>query len=448
MKLSKYNMYLKVSSIVIIAFLLLIPTGMITRLIHEREYVQQNAIKEVSSKWGEAQTISGPFISIPYYKYIKQSDNTADNNKIVKVKDYIHILPAQLKLNGKMQPTLKNRGIYNIVVYNANVEVSGYFDPINLSELDIPLENIRLSDAVLTTGITDLRGVKEQVQLNWNDSSTLFNPGVVSNDVVKSGINAQIAIQNADSNQYKFSFDLSLKGSEFLYFTPVGKNTELAFQSPWQHPKFNGAFLPDTSNTSASGFNANWKILHLNRNYPQMWVGPQYEIGSSAFGIDLYVPVDNYQKSFRASKYAVLFIAFTFITFFFIEVLNKVFIHPVQYILVGIALVVFYTLLLSFSEHMAFNLAFLISALATLLLVAGYVRAILGNAKFTLLISGILLLMYSFIFVIIQLQDFALLFGSIGVFIILAIVMYVSRKIDWYNLNPEANNKPYSVEEK
>lgn len=446
MKVNKYNMYLKVSSIVIIAVLLLIPTGMITNLIHEREAVQKEAIEEVSSKWGDAQTLTGPFISIPYYKFIKQSSNNInDDGKIVRVKDYIHILPTELKLNGDLQPNLKNRGIHEIVVYNTNIHVAGYFEPINLNELDIPLENIRLSDAVLTTGITDLRGVKEQVQLKWNDTSSLFNPGVVSNDVVKSGINAPINLQNSDSLKHNFSFNLELKGSEYIYFTPVGKNTELAFKSPWKHPKFTGAFLPDTSDFE-NGFASKWKILHLNRNYPQMWTGPQYEIGSSAFGIDLFVPVDNYQKSFRASKYAILFIAFTFIAFFFIEVMNKVFIHPIQYILVGIALVVFYTLLLSLSEHIAFNFAFLISSLATILLVAGYVRAILGHAKFALLISGILFLMYSFIFVIIQLQDFALLFGSIGVFVILAIVMYVSRKIDWYSLNPDINIKKEVIE--
>ncbi len=157
--------------------------------------------------------------------------------------------------------------------------------------------------------------------------------------------------------------------------------------------------------------------------------------GESVFGIDLLLPVDNYQKTTRSIKYAILFICFTFLVFFFIEVLNRVFIHPVQYILVGIALIVFFTLLLSVSEHLPFNLAYILSAIATLMLIALYIKAILKNTKLTILISSILFLLYSFIFIIIQLQDYALLIGSIGIFLILALVMYYSRKIDWYNLN-------------
>jgi inner membrane protein len=185
--------------------------------------------------------------------------------------------------------------------------------------------------------------------------------------------------------------------------------------------------------------------LHLNRNYPQAWLGSRLStnlaINESAFGIDLLLPVDNYQKSYRSIRYAILFIGFTFLVFFFIEVLNKIFIHPIQYILVGIALVVFYTLLLSVSEHIAFNPAFVISASSTLMLIAGYVKAILKSGKLTYLISAVLFILYTFIFVIIQLQDFALLIGSIGIFLIVGLVMYFSRKIDWYNISMGEKNK-------
>ena len=240
-----------------------------------------------------------------------------------------------------------------------------------------------------------------------------------------------------DSSTYQFKLSLNLKGSQLLYFTPVGKVTDINLSSDWPNPSFNGAFLPDKREISEKGFKANWNILHLNRNFPQIWTGSQHTISKSSFGIDLILPVDNYQKSYRSIRYAILFIGFTFLVFFFIEVLNKVFIHPVQYILVGVALIVFYTLLLSFSEHMKYNLAFIISALSTLLLIAGYVKAILKSSQLSLLISGILTVLYTFIFVIIQLQDYALLIGSIGIFIILGLVMYFSRKIDWYNLSLE-----------
>lgn len=435
MQTLKNNIYFKVGTIVLIGLLLLIPTSMIEGLIFERESTQRDAIDEVSAKWGKEQTVSGPFVSIPYYRYVKEFSKKDSTEKVVQIKEYIHILPTELNIDGVLNPERRYRGIYEIVVYNSKVNISGRFADLNFSALDVPLKNIQFEKAHLTTGINDLRGIEEQVNLNWNEKQFSFNPGVVSNDVVESGINAIVDINAKDSAVYDFSFSLDLKGSQLLYFTPVGKVTDINISSSWQNPSFNGAFLPDSRTVADSGFTANWNVLHLNRNYPQIWTGDRHSIEGSAFGIDLLLPVDNYQKSYRSIRYAILFIGFTFLVFFFIEVLNKVFIHPIQYILVGIALVVFYTLLLSISEHMKFNLAFILSALATLLLIAGYIKAILKSSKLTYLISGILFVLYSFIFVIIQLQDFALLIGSIGIFIILGLVMYYSRKIDWYNLN-------------
>lgn len=435
MKGLKYNIYFKIATIFFIGMLLLIPTSMIESLIYERQTTQQEAIHEVSSKWANEQTISGPFISIPFYKYIKEFSKKDSIEKIVQVKEYLHILPTELKINGKISPELRNRGIYEIVVYNSKINISGKFNALQLSEFDIPEKDIQFDKAQLSVGIDDLRGIEKSVLLDWNGQKFSFNPGVVSTDIIASGINAPIALRVKDSTAHNFSFNLDLKGSQLLYFTPVGKTTDITVASPWKNPSFNGAFLPDSRTISENGFTANWNVLHLNRNYPQMWIGSQYSIKESSFGIDLLLPVDNYQKSFRSIRYAILFIGFTFLTFFFIEVLNKVFIHPMQYILVGIALIVFYTLLLAISEHLAFNLAFIIAAIATLLLITGYVKAILKSNTLTYLLSSILFLLYSFIFVIIQLQDFALLIGSIGVFIILGLVMYFSRKIDWYNLN-------------
>ena len=414
---------------------------MIQNLIHERESTQEEAINEVSDKWGKQQTIAGPFLSIPYIRYVKQFSKKDSVEKVVQLKEYIHVLPSELNISGMMKPEPRYRGIYEIVVYNSNLAFSGKFNKLNLAELDIPLKDIQFNKAFFTVGINDLRGIEKQVSLQWNNQASSFNPGVVTADVVESGINAKVGINPQDSSLYSFSFSLDLKGSQLLYFTPVGKVTDIKMTSTWKNPSFNGAFLPDHRTITAAGFTANWNVLHLNRNYPQVWTGSKHTIKESSFGIDLLLPVDNYQKAYRSIQYAFLFIGFTFLVFFFIEVLNKIFIHPIQYILVGIALVVFYTLLLSISEHLEFNLAFILSALATLFLIAGYVKAILKSNKLTWLISGILLVLYTFIFVIIQLQDFALLIGSIGIFLILGLVMYFSRKIDWYNLNVHENKE-------
>lgn len=435
----KHNIYFKIGTIILICLLLLIPTSMIKGLIFERESTQNTAIEEVSSKWGEEQTISGPFITIPYYRYIKEFSKKDSSEKITQIKEFIHILPSELNISGSINPEKRNRGIYEIVVYNSKLNISGSFKKIDLSTLEIQKQNILLDKAEFVVGIDDLRGIEKQVNLNWNSKQISFNPGVSSKDVVGSGINAVISIDSNDSLSYKFDLSLDLKGSQLLYFTPLGKITDVNLKSNWSNPSFNGAFLPDSRTVNNKGFTANWNVLHLNRNYPQMWLNDHYSISESSFGIDLILPVDNYQKSYRSIKYAILFIVFTFLVFFFIEVLNKVFIHPIQYILVGVALIVFYTLLLSISEHIHFNLAFILSSISTLLLISGYVLAILKSKKLTYLISGILIILYSFIFVIIQLQDYSLLIGSIGIFIILCLVMYFSRKIDWYNININSN---------
>ncbi|HUH35813.1 MAG TPA: cell envelope integrity protein CreD [Moheibacter sp.] len=431
----KHNIYFKIAAIALITILLLIPTSMIKGLIHEREMTQNHAIHEVSAKWGEQQTISGPFVSIPYYKYVKEVSRKDSIEKVIKIKEYLHILPSELKISGEINPEKRHRGIYEIVVYNSQLNIEGNFNAFDFSTLDIDPQNILFDKAEFVIGINDLRGIEEQVALSWNKDQISFNPGISSTDVVDSGINALVPLDAKDSTAYHFNFNLDLKGSQLLYFTPVGKVTDIHVTSEWPNPSFNGAFLPDNREVTDQGFTAHWNVLHLNRNYPQIWIGSQHAINHSSFGIDLLLPVDNYQKTYRSIHYAILFIVFTFMVFFFIEVINKVFIHPIQYILVGVALIVFYTLLLSISEHVNFNLAFLVSASATLLLIVGYVRAILKSGKLVLLISGILTVLYAFIFVIIQLQDYALLIGSMGIFIILTLVMYFSRKIDWYHLN-------------
>jgi inner membrane protein len=433
----KYNIYFKVGTIIVIALLLLIPTGMIESMIQERESTNKDAIREVSSKWGEEQTLVGPYLTVPYTRYIKEWSQKDSAYKAVPLTEYIHVLPKALSLSGTIDPEKRHRGIYDIVVYNSKVKIEGDFSKIDFKGLDVPLKNIHFDRAKFSIGINDLRGIEKQIALSWNDTSSSFNPGLTTKDIASSGINASIVLKPKEGLKNTFSFELDLKGSQKLYFTPVGKITDVSITSNWNNPSFNGAFLPDSSNITDTDFSANWNVLHLNRNYPQIWKGSAYGVKNSAFGIDLLLPVDNYQKSYRSIKYAILFIGFTFLVFFFIEVLNKVFIHPVQYILVGIALIVFYTLLLSVSEHLNYNLAFITSAIATLILIIGYVKAILKSNMLSFLVTGILTILYSFIFVIIQLQDYALLIGSIGIFMILGLVMYFSRKIDWYNLSLE-----------
>ena len=431
----KNNLYFKIGGIVLIALLLLIPTGMIKSIIYEREQTQREAIDEVSEKWGGEQTLQGPVLTIPYTRYVKEIDKASGKEKLVQITERLHVLPNKLNVQASVNPDRRHRGVYEIVVYNSHLQVSGEFTKLDFKDLESKGHTFKFNEATLDAGIGDLRGIEKQINLNWDGQKIGFNPGVSNQDIFYTGINAKVNIAPADDHLYRFSFDVELKGSQQLFFTPVGKETDVVLTSDWQTPKFTGSFLPDKYTTDKNGFKAHWNVLNLNRNYPQSWTGSSYKINDSAFGVDLKLPVDNYQKSHRTIHYALLFIGLTFLVFFFIEIFQSSGIHPIQYILVGIALVVFYTLLLSISEHIRFNSAFLLSALATVILISTYVRAILRSLKMSLFIAGLLSMLYIFIFVIIQLEDLALLIGSIGVFIILGLVMYFSRKIDWYNLN-------------
>lgn len=439
----KNNIFFKIGVIIFLILILMIPAAMVKGLVHERENIQEQAIFEVSSKWSEGQTITGPYLTVPFDKYIKQYSKSDSTYKTVKTREYLHVLPNELKFVGSINPEKRYRGIYEVVVYESNFKIEGNFKDLNLESYDILPSDLRLEKATINIGITDLKGIEKQIQLNWNGVNSAFNSGTTTKDLTSSGINTGVALSSNEGKSYEFNLNLDLKGSQFINFIPLGKTTDIELKSNWPTPSFSGNYLPDSKSVSDSGFISKWNILHLNRNYPQSWIGNAHRVYNSQFGTDLLLPVDNYKKSDRVAKYAILFLAFTFMVFFFVEVLNKVFIHPIQYLLVGVALIVFYSLLLSFSEHIPFNAAYGLSSSLTLLLISGYVYAILKSKKITSLISGILLILYSFIFTIIQLENYALLIGSLGVFVILCVVMYFSRKIDWYNikLGNEVNEK-------
>lgn len=430
MKSFANSLYFKLAAIAVLALLLLIPTAMIESLVHEREYRRYEAVEEVSSKWGNAQTVSGPFLAVPYTRYTVK-ETGAGNQLVTENRERLYLLPESLHINGELEPELRKRGIFEVPVYRTNLSLSGHFILPDLSTLDVPFEDLEFDKAELVVGLSDLRGIEEQVALNWGDQHGLFSSGVPPSGIASSGLHAEVEVSGDSLRVYPFALSIQARGSQHLYFSPLGKVTHVNLASSWKDPKFNGAFLPAERDPGEDGFTAQWKVLDLNRNFPQWWTNNRHSVEGSSFGVDLLVPVDDYQKTYRSIHYAILFIALTFMVFFFIEVTRKVKIHAIQYLLVGIALVVFYTLLLSTSEHLNYNLAFLLSAGATIALITGYVKAVLKSYSLTLLIAGILSVLYGFIFVVIQLQDFALLIGSIGIFLILALTMYFSRKIDW-----------------
>ncbi len=467
---AKNSVILRLILIGVLSLLLLIPTGMISSIVFEREMRSQEAINEVSSKWSYEQTIAGPILTIPYKKYVKDKDNP---NKVVEVASYAHFLPENLNIKGNVEPKMLNRGMYEVVVYESQLNLEGEFKTPDWSKLNINPENIFLDQAFLSISLPDMRGIKNSITFNWNNEQKMFEPGI-QGDINKyldfnslpqptdefgqikaaasimaptagsaSGVSAKVVVDNTSNKNYFFKIGLNLNGSQRLNFLPLGSVTDVKITSPWSNPSFEGSFLPDERTVSDQGFTAKWKVLQFNRNYPQSFSElSDANLASSAFGVNLMVPVDQYQKNTRAVKYAILMIALTFLIFFFVEIFNKIRIHPFQYILVGLALVLFFTLLLSISEHLGFNWAYLISTLATLSITTLYTKTIFKNTRATAILSLILVAIYTFVFTILQLQDYALLIGSVGLFIILATVMFISRKINWY----EAANQEITLE--
>lgn len=425
--------------------ILLIPTFMIEALIRERQDRAKEVVAEVSSKWGNSQQLIGPILRIPYYQINKIEKVNASNNKeveLTKKLEYAYYLPEKLKITGNITPELRSRGIFDVTVYRSKINFEGKFEDFGAEKLNILPENMLWNEAKVLLTLSDFRGIEEEVILDWDGKKSAFNPGIQLDITSKenasgyiSGIYTAVPLDINDKKSHNFKFSINLKGSESINFVPVGKTTEVVMSSNWPNPSFVGSFLPDNRSIDNKGFKASWKVLHLNRDFPQQWVSfaPQ-ALQSSSFGVNLISPNDNYQKSSRSVKYAILIIALTFLAFFFTEIVNQVKMHPFNYILVGLALVIFYTLLISISEYTQFNWAYIVATIMTLALIFWYSKSIFQNKKPATVITSVMLVLYTFIFVIIQLEDTALLIGSIGLFIILAVTMYISRKIDWQSV--------------
>jgi inner membrane protein len=411
----------------VLALLLLIPTSFMQELVQERQARQQEAFNEVSSKWANRQNIAGPILVIPYTR-----SSTDNDGKPMVIKSMAYFLPDQLTISSRVAPIKKYRGIYQVMLYSSVINIAGGFSPLPLEKLKLSATDFVWNEAYVCFGLTDAKGLKEELKLNWNDSVLSLTPSSVNNGVFRDCFLSPVVINPvAASGTIRFSGQVALNGSEQLFFTPVGKQTTVQMQSSWPDPSFTGNQLPDTSEIGKSGFVATWKSLSHTRTFPQAWRDNSYDLSSAAFGTDLFIPVNGYQKTMRSMKYAILCILLTFTAFFLIETNNKKSVHPIQYALIGFALVLFYTLLLSFSEYIGFNSAYAVATPATVGLISWFVQGLLQSKKLSMLLSFVLVLLYSYVFTILQLQDYALLLGSVGLFLTLAIVMYYSRKVQW-----------------
>ncbi len=424
-----WQITLKVFIVGIIAIFLLVPKFMILELIKERQNTAEATTHEVMEKWSLAQTVRGPVLSLPYIERSFDKDGKEIETEIQEC----YILPKTLNINGEISPQERKRSIYETAVYESGIKVSGHFDIADFNNLKISPNDVLWDKAKILVAISDLRGISDRVSLIWNDSTYAFIPGMENKLIGNNGISLLLPHLSINDFPCEFQFALNLKGSESLNFAPLGETTEVALKSTWNDPGFSGNFLPTDHSITNDGFTANWKILNFNRNFPQEWKKDEYKVTGADFGVKLVNVADHYQKSSRSAKYGILVILFVFLSFFLNEVITKQRVHPFQYILVGFAVLVFYLLLLSISEQLGFNLAYLISALSVITMVLFYTRTFLKTWLNAIIQTLILTFSFGFIFVLMQLETLALLVGSIGLFVVLALTMFFTRKINWYN---------------
>lgn len=411
-----------------LAILLLIPSFLIMDIINERIALSEKVKNELYAQWGSKQVVAGPVLNVPFIVEEKSETNPGMTER----KGIAHFLPEMLKTDGSLAPEKRKRGIYEVVVYESQLKIKGSFARPDVTQSDFPNAQYNWDAAYFTVGITDMRGIKNLPELVINGQKCLVEPGVADTDLFQSGIT--VKADGIDLNQpMNFEIELLLNGSEDLSVEALGKTSEVHMKSDWASPGFTGGFLPSDRNVTASGFTANWVVTHLNRNFPQQWVDRKYNTHEATLGVELLIPVDHYQKSMRSVKYAILFIALNFIIFIFIEIKSKTRIHPFQYALVAFALLIFYALLTSIGEQTGFNPAYLVSSVAVTSLISWYSYSILKNVRLVAWVSLLQIGLYLFLFTILQLQDYALLAGSIGLFVILAIIMRVSGQIKWYS---------------
>jgi len=438
----KESVTAKLIFITVLTLVLLIPSVMIGNLIDERADRRDEVLRDISYNYAGNQVIKGPVLVIPY-KYINKSvDAQGKPDTEVNIQN-LYVLPGALSIKAALKTDVMHRGIFRAVVYNTQVRISGNFSKTDLGAYGIKPEQLLPGKAFVTFSISDLKGLKNSPVLKLGDQTLAAAPASDNNAFIDG---LQVPATNAASlaqNDIPFSYTLDLNGTDGLSFLQLGKNTDAEVDGNWGTPSFDGRILPDTRKVNDSDFSARWHMLSYNMPYSQGWTGSdgllnnQSKQHDATFGVKLRLPVDEYQETTRTNKYAILIILLTFVSLVLTELIRKQKIHSFNYVLIGAAMIIFYTLLLSFSEQIGFNWAYFVASAATIGLITAFIGSLLKNRAAAFSFAGILSVFYAFIFIIIQLEDFALMAGSIALFIIVALLMYFSRKINWDNNNKD-----------
>lgn len=425
--------------ILVLTVLLLIPVTMVQSLIEERASLKDEVTEEISSVWGGQQSLVGPILVVPYEKkdVVVIGKKTNEENIYKMTTEYAYFMPDNYNVTSDLKVEERSRSIYNVLVYQSSNQISGTFNCPDPKALGLREEDMKWESAVMIFQVPYMQGIKNKIDFIVNGKNYEVIPGITTNGFISSGMTVKVPLNEMDKETINFSFNLDLNGSESFKIASVGKQNTIRMTSDWNVVSFVGDAFPQRE-IDEKGFRAEWTVFDYNSKQPQMWTATYnadmsfYYDNISEIGVELKYSVDQYQMSMRSAKYAIMFILLTFAIFFLVEIVTKTRIHPVQYTLVSFALILFYTLLIALSEHIGFQLAYLIAAIAIVMMITLYVKTIFKKLSHALAMGAFVALIYVYLYVILQLENMALLIGSIGLFIALGAIMYVLRKVNWY----------------
>jgi inner membrane protein len=441
----RHSTILKLAGVGALILLLLIPLAMIEGVLSDRLARRNEAVNDITASWGKDQNIIGPVLCVPYQfhgkvvRAVTLPDGKVESREIEETTVAMaYFLPDALEVTGNVQTQTLHRGIYDAAVFRGEITLTGKFAAPDMAALKIDPKDVLWKDAAVTLAVSDLRGTRQGLVLDWSGKKMPLQPGSQLPGYT-TGVTAQIGGDQPITEPATFSIALDINGSGGIFFAPFGMQNQVTLKSNWPDPGFRGAFLPADRTVRPDGFDAKWKVSYYGRDYPQGWTSRTgnerfntNSVSASLFGAQFLSVLDAYRYVERSIKYGVLFFVLVFTTFFLFEITARQKIHPLQYLMVGAALCLFYLALLSASEFIGFTLSYLIATVAATGLITWYCSHFLGGGMRTLIIGGGLLGVYTFLYITLRQQDYALLMGTIALFILLAVVMYVTRKIDWY----------------
>ncbi|KNY46329.1 membrane protein [Vibrio harveyi] len=424
----------KFAFVLFLFVLLQIPLSMVTGLISERSYRQDEVRNDIARSSSGEQRIIGPFIMVNYTETSYRDDK-------VQIKERRKfLLPSTFDMSANLDSFEKYRGIYRARLYKAQVALKGTFDANDLAVL----QGLDIDNMSLVVGIEDSRGLIRLDDMTIASADIEVAPGTGLNQLPQ-GFHSALTLADLNIEQ-PLAFDLNflLQGMGQLQVTPIGSQTTVELSSTWAHPSFIGDYLPVSSEVSEDGFNAQWASNNFSTNIAQLFQSclssnhACHELEQRQMGVDLIDPVDHYLKSHRAVNYSLLVITLVFASFFLLELFQARPVHPVQYGFIGLALALFYLLLISMSEHLGFSWAYVVSAVASTGLLSVYVSGMLSNTKHGAIFGACLLTLYGLLFGLLQAESYALVMGTLLCFAILSFTMVITRNIDWYARNKKA----------